>query len=1108
MLHPVKAEQYLSELEMIRQSGAGLTQRMMALAKLFDRLVKSITADERMVFRNFYARFRYLLATLPMRDVEQRNLENFRRLVNEGDESKVNEKVVEQGIKLLKNVVAMSLGVPVVKDEGFREGHFTRLYPKRNYAKLTDLRLLCSSWTEMQVAEGKDFFILHAYDLKDLEESVEVHIRKEAHYDYTVIRSWLKEDALLHVQHVRSLDDGTNSYETTFDTLITLEPDFLVDATEIGECYTFNGANSDLFFLNRLVSDLTGAAALKGSIIGYYLDELVRDPGQDKNSIYRAAMKQHAMKAAQLGRNEMLAIHRSIHTEHLPNIEELVRREKKKDIWIEPTYFSTDYGLQGRLDLLCKNEETRTQDIIELKSGSSPNPNPNRLAFPNHKMQVVCYDMMLESTYGKDRKGFNAVFYSKCPDSPYRNLVSEHLEKRQVLQERNEIVAHIYQLAGGDFSVLQRMKNEGVRGLPVFKETALAQFRTAYEPGRIATEYYQVMIAFLLREFINTKVGHQLKEEQEDQLNGFAGLWLDTRERKEDDFRLIYDLRTVEIREGEGYIHLDFTRKIDHAFRKGDLVVLYPKIGEQYEPLHHHILKGSLDEVRQDSLVVCLNNKQTDYNFIKSYTHWAVEPDIFERNYWSAIACLFNVLTASPRKKRILFGHEQPVFVREREYFNEELTLIQQTSIQQALDARDYYLLQGPPGTGKTSTFLVNYVRESLLRSSGRRIVVLAFTNKAVDKICEHFRHPRQGEPVSYLRLGSRYSEDEFVFSRQIQGDNPDNWRKVIDGHRVFVSTVTTFHNNWQLLRQFIPFSEVIVDEASQLTEAVLSSVLVLFDKFVLIGDHKQLPAVITQDDSLCKIESVYLNQLGIADLRKSLFERLVENATGKQWVEAYGQLRDHYRMHEDIASLISRHYRAGLTAALELQRNNGLVYANDGLVYGLSSDHFLQPLSRHRVLFIETPSDGGPKRNEKEALMAATIANALVGAGVVMPSDIGIITPFRAQIAAIKEHLRGGLLENEDFIIDTVERYQGDERKIIIFSTTISDARQIRTIQSVAEDEVSVTDRKLLVSISRAVDQLIILGNSAALGRSELYREVVERIKEKGGYFERMQRS
>jgi DNA replication ATP-dependent helicase Dna2 len=157
--------------------------------------------------------------------------------------------------------------------------------------------------------------------------------------------------------------------------------------------------------------------------------------------------------------------------------------------------------------ILCKNEDTLTQDIIELKSGSHPLPNPNRLAFSNHKMQVVCYDMMLESTYGEHRKGFNAVFYFKCPESPYRNLVSEHIEKRQVLQERNEIVAYIYQLAARDFSVPERIKNNGVRGLPIFKESVLAQFQLFYQPGRIVTAYYQEMRSFLIREFINTKSG-------------------------------------------------------------------------------------------------------------------------------------------------------------------------------------------------------------------------------------------------------------------------------------------------------------------------------------------------------------------------------------------------------------------------------------------------------------------------------------------------------------------------------------------------------------------------------------------------------------------------
>lgn len=1090
MLNPVKAEQYLSELELIRGSRIALPSRIMALGKLFDRVVKAITTDEMVAFRNFYARFRYLLATLPLRDVERRNLENFRRLLK--DREKTNEKAFEQGGMLMKQLLVLSSGEQPEKEAGYQEGYFTRLYPKRNYTKLTDLKLLCSSWTELQNDNGKIYFILSAYDLEDLGELVKIVVRRDEYYNYTQIRAWLKENAILYVQNIRPIGEEGNEYETTFDTLITLEPDYLVDATEVGECYTNYGAYSDLFFLNRLVSDLPGAAALKGSIVGYYLDELVRDPQRDKEEIYLNAQRLYAMKAAQLGKREMQEVRKSIYTEHLPNIMKLVGREATKELWIEPTYFSTEYGLQGRLDLLCKKDGV--QDIIELKSGSSPNPNAGRMAFPNHKMQVVCYDMMLESTYGKDRKGFNAVFYSKCQISPYRHLVSEHREKMQILEQRNEIVAQIYRLATKDFSVLERIKVQGIQGLPVFKDQVLTLFQKAYEPGRIATEYYQEMVSFLIRENINTKVGNLLKEDEEDQPNGFAGLWLDNLEVKLDDFRIIYDLETVEIREGQGYVHLNFTRKIDHAFRKGDLVILYPKSDDGYHVLHHHILKGSLDEVHPDRLVVCLNNKQTDYKFIRDHKTWAVEPDIFEKNYWSGISCLFNVLTASARKKKILFGHEQPVFLREQLYTSVGLTETQRDVLQQALDARDYYLLQGPPGTGKTSTFLVNYVREGL-RRAGKPIVVLAFTNKAVDKICEAFRKPREGASIPYLRLGSRHVQDNNLFTEQIKDDdNPDSWRKIIDGHKVFVSTVTTFHNNWQLLRQFIPFNEVVVDEASQLTEAVLSSVLTLFDKFVLIGDHKQLPAVITQDDHLCRINSTYLNQLGIYDLRVSLFERLMDNARRKGWTEAYGQLRDHYRMHEDIAALITKHYRVELKAGLSSQSSRAPVYS-------LPEGHFLRPLADQRVAFVETPAEGGPKRNDKEALMAATIVHELVATGAVRPADIGIITPFRAQIAAIKEHLRPELLRGEELIIDTVERYQGDERKVIIFSTTIQDARQIRTIQSVAEDEVSLVDRKLLVCVSRAVEQLIIIGNSRALSASESYRELLAAIGAKLSY-------
>ncbi len=144
---------------------------------------------------------------------------------------------------------------------------------------------------------------------------------------------------------------------------------------------------------------------------------------------------------------------------------------------------------------------------------------------------------------------------------------------------------------------------------------------------------------------------------------------------------------------------------------------------------------------------------------------------------------------------------------------------------------------------------------------------------------------------------------------------------------------------------------------------------------------------------------------------------------------------------------------------------------------------------------------EGGPKRNEKEAEIVARIVHALVAEGAATPKDIGIITPFRAQIAAIKEYLHAPLKGNEDLIIDTVERYQGDERKIILFSTTIGDPAQVRTIQSLSKDSVGETDRKLLVSLSRAKGQIIILGNAAALAIAADYRQLIDHIKNNGGY-------
>lgn len=116
----------------------------------------------------------------------------------------------------------------------------------------------------------------------------------------------------------------------------------------------------------------------------------------------------------------------------------------------------------------------------------------------------------------------------------------------------------------------------------------------------------------------------------------------------------------------------------------------------------------------------------------------------------------------------------------------------------------------------------------------------------------------------------------------------------------------------------------------------------------------------------------------------------------------------------------------------------------------------------------------------------------------------IGVIAPFRAQVVAIKALMPESWLKDDALIVDTVERFQGGEKKVIIFSSTIAAPRQINTIQSIATNDADGTDRKLLVGISRAEEQVIILGNPEALNSATQYRALIAACKQNGGYLTR----
>ncbi|MBO7103639.1 MAG: hypothetical protein J6W02_08135, partial [Bacteroidaceae bacterium] len=76
--------------------------------------------------------------------------------------------------------------------------------------------------------------------------------------------------------------------------------------------------------------------------------------------------------------------------------------------------------------------------------------------------------------------------------------------------------------------------------------------------------------------------------------------------------------------------------------------------------------------------------------------------------------------------------------------------------------------------------------------------------------------------------------------------------------------------------------------------------------------------------------------------------------------------------------------------------------------------------------------------------------------------------------------------------LIDTVERYQGSQKDIIIYGTTITRTYELDILSNLVEVEGKLIDRKLNVAITRARKQLFIIGNQPLLSRNPHYAKLI----------------
>ena len=342
---------------------------------------------------------------------------------------------------------------------------------------------------------------------------------------------------------------------------------------------------------------------------------------------------------------------------------------------------------------------------------------------------------------------------------------------------------------------------------------------------------------------------------------------------------------------------------------------------------------------------------------------------------------------------------------------------------------------------------------------------------------------------------------------------------------RVFVGTTSTMQSRSNIFA-LKHFDLAVIDEASQILEPNIvgllsanlphdtaishglrpqSDSLPAIDKFVLIGDHKQLPAVVQQNAAQAAVNHPQLNAIGITDCRQSLFERLIHWERSQGRTRFIGTLNRQGRMHPHIArfpnDMFYAHERLDVVPCPHQEEQQ--------LDYNLPSQDVLDDqLKAYRLLFFaaennenESPSD---KANPAEARIVARILGRIhrfYGKDFDANRTVGVIVPYRNQIAMIRRELQKlGVAELNGITIDTVERYQGSQRDVIVYSFTITHRYQLDFLTANCfEEDGRIIDRKLNVALTRARKQMIITGHIPTLNHNRTFKALIQHVREHG---------
>lgn len=430
-------------------------------------------------------------------------------------------------------------------------------------------------------------------------------------------------------------------------------------------------------------------------------------------------------------------------------------------------------------------------------------------------------------------------------------------------------------------------------------------------------------------------------------------------------------------------------------------------------------------------------------------------------------------------------------------FTNSRLNESQRQAISAIVQNESITIVHGPPGTGKTTT-LIEAIYQ--LVQNGEKVLVSAPSNTAVDNIAKGLL----AKNLNLLRVGNTAKTDEMVFAHTPEGKlgnskmqkeikqlrvKAEEFRKMatkykrsfgkaereqrnllfkeVKNLRAEIKKIQAY-NEEKLFNEanviagtpiglydaginHLHFHTLVMDEAGQCIEPLAWTVFPLADKYVLAGDHFQLPPTVLSNEAA----------------RRGFNRSVLEISIGT--VQHVNLLNVQYRMKESIAGFSSNYFYNGLLQSAGRLGNTGV-----------------------HINFIDTAGSGF---NESSGADGMSLQNEgelktvkqLLETENVDPLYTAFISPYAAQVAAAKDYLPAQMR------ISTIDSFQGQEKENIILSL----------VRSNDEGEIGFLKdyRRMNVAITRAKEKLFVIGDSATIGADPFYNAFLEYVEKNGSY-------